>query len=120
MKYYNKLVRDRIPEMIERDGRVPDIKILSAERYHEYLDDKIQEELTEYRASREHIELMDIVEVVQAIVERRRQLGRFRSGEKRATERARRLCEARLATFRSVAIPECDRSKPTNAGATSA
>lgn len=69
MKYYNKLVRDRIPEMIERDGRVPDIKILSAERYHEYLDDKIQEELTEYRASREHIELMDIVEVVQAIVE---------------------------------------------------
>ena len=69
MKRYNKLVRDRIPEMIERDGRVPDFMILSAERYHEYLDDKIEEELTEYRASREHIELMDIVEVVQAIVE---------------------------------------------------
>lgn len=69
MKRYNKLVRDRIPEMIERDGHIPNFEILSAERYHEYLDDKMVEEMSEYRASREHIELMDIVEVIQAIVE---------------------------------------------------
>ena len=69
MKHYNKLVRDGIPHLIEQDGRTPDYAILSPDRYHEYLDDKLQEELSEYRFSRNHVELMDIVEVIQAIVE---------------------------------------------------
>lgn len=69
MKHYNKLVRDRIPELIQQDGKIPEYDILSPERYHEYLDDKMQEELGEYRTSRDHVELMDIVEVIQAIVE---------------------------------------------------
>ena len=69
MRHYNKLVRDGIPDLIAADGRQCAFDILSPERYHEYLDDKLQEELAEYRAARDHVELMDIVEVIQALVE---------------------------------------------------
>ena len=37
VKVYNKLVRDRIPEIIEADGDVCATEILSAERYLEML-----------------------------------------------------------------------------------
>ena len=69
MKHYNKLVRDSIPNLIEREGRTVEFEILSPERFHEYLDDKLQEEFEEFLVTRDHLELMDIVEVVQAIVE---------------------------------------------------
>lgn len=69
MKHYNKLVRDGIPDLIARDGRTPSYEILNVERYPVYLEDKLEEELSEYRATRDQVELMDIVEVIQAIVE---------------------------------------------------
>lgn len=69
MKHYNKLVRDGIPDMIARSGRICDYTVLSPPVYRENLDDKLDEELTEYRQSRDHTELMDIVEVIRAIVE---------------------------------------------------
>jgi predicted house-cleaning noncanonical NTP pyrophosphatase (MazG superfamily) len=82
MKHYNKLVRDGIPEMIRQSGRDPDCTTLSPERFHEYLDDKIEEELSEYRQSRDRTELMDVVEVIQALVE-------CEGGDWAAFERAR-------------------------------
>ena len=82
MKHYNKLVRDGIPDLITRDGHTPSYAVLSPERYPEYLEDKLQEELSEYRSTRDHVELMDIVEVIQAIVE-------YKGGTWEAFERAR-------------------------------
>jgi predicted house-cleaning noncanonical NTP pyrophosphatase (MazG superfamily) len=69
MKHYHKLVRDGIPALIERGGHTPEVEILSPARYHDELEDKLQEELAEYLDSRDHVELMDTVEVIQAIVE---------------------------------------------------
>lgn len=68
-QYHNKIVRDRIPELIERSGRIANIETLSPDRFHEYLNDKLHEELTEYQASRNIDELIDIVEVIQAIAD---------------------------------------------------
>lgn len=82
MKRYNKLVRDGIPDLITRNGRTPSYEVLSAERYPEYLEDKLQEELAEYRYTRDQVELLDIVEVIQAIVE-------YRGGTWEAFEEAR-------------------------------
>ena len=44
-KVYNKLVRDRIPEIIESDGRKCTTEILSDDRWLQMLDAKLDEEL---------------------------------------------------------------------------
>lgn len=69
MTQYHKIVRDRIPEIIEQSGKTADVKTLTPERFHEYLNDKLHEEFTEYQRSRRTEELIDIVEVIQAIAE---------------------------------------------------
>ena len=38
MKHYDKLVRDRIPEIIEESGRTCIVEILLEEDYRKYLD----------------------------------------------------------------------------------
>lgn len=48
IKNYNKLVRDRIPEIIEESGAECKIEILSDEKYLEIIDAKFDEELAEY------------------------------------------------------------------------
>ena len=45
---YNKLVRDRIPEIIEKSGNKCIVETLSDEEYIEMLDKKLDEELAEY------------------------------------------------------------------------
>ena len=45
---YNKLVRDRIPEIIENDGKTCRIEILTDEEYIKKVDAKLDEELAEY------------------------------------------------------------------------
>ena len=45
---YNKLVRDRIPEIIESSGKSCTTEILSAEDYLRMIDAKLDEELAEY------------------------------------------------------------------------
>ena len=45
---YNKLVRDRIPEIIEADGKKCVCETLSQEQYIAMLDAKLNEELAEY------------------------------------------------------------------------
>jgi predicted house-cleaning noncanonical NTP pyrophosphatase (MazG superfamily) len=69
MQHYNKLVRDGIPDLIAKSGRICDYTVLSPPIFRENLDDKLEEELSEFRQSRDLTELMDIVEVIQAIVE---------------------------------------------------
>ena len=48
IKTYNKLVRDRIPEIIENSGKTCVTEILSDEDYLRMLDAKLDEELAEY------------------------------------------------------------------------
>lgn len=70
-KVYNKLVRDRIPEIIEADGKICVYEILSDEDYVYLLDQKLNEELSEYQESKSLEELADLLEVMQAVVKAR-------------------------------------------------
>lgn len=65
-KQYNKLVRDRIPEIIEASGRICVTEILSNEDYLRTLDAKLDEEMAEYHADRNIEELADLMEVIRA------------------------------------------------------
>lgn len=67
MKVYNKLVRDKIPEIIEADGRTCKTRILSDEEYIAYLEAKLDEEVAEYQADKNLEEMTDVLEVLQAI-----------------------------------------------------
>jgi predicted house-cleaning noncanonical NTP pyrophosphatase (MazG superfamily) len=71
MIIYNKLVRDRIPEIIGRSGRKAESKVLVAAEYQQCLDEKLTEELQEYLTSGNIEELADLQEVIYAIVEHR-------------------------------------------------
>lgn len=64
---YNKLVRDKIPEMIESSGKRCETEILSEEEYLAMLDKKLDEELAEYRADGSLEELADLLEVLKAL-----------------------------------------------------
>ena len=64
---YNKLVRDRIPEIIEQAGKTCIWSVLSDEDYLVLLDKKLEEELAEYQESKSMEELADILEVIRAI-----------------------------------------------------
>ena len=64
---YHKLVRDRIPEIIEKQGETPKIRILEDEEYRRCLEAKLDEEVGEYHRDRNTEELADILEVVFAL-----------------------------------------------------
>lgn len=67
-KIYNKLVRDKIPEIIQKDGKTCSTEILDNEKYIEMLDGKLFEEMLEYHQDKSIEELADITEVIFAIV----------------------------------------------------
>jgi len=68
MKVYNKLVRDKIPDIIREEGRIAKTKILNDEEYRNELNKKLQEEVKEYLDDNNIEELADIVEVVYGIL----------------------------------------------------
>ena len=68
VKSYNKLVRDRIPEIIEASGKICVTEILSDEAYLKMLDKKLDEELGEYHQDQNIEELADLLEVICATV----------------------------------------------------
>ena len=63
---YNKLVRDRIPEIIEASGKICKTAILDDAEYLRMLDAKLDEELAEYHKDQNIEELADLLEVVYA------------------------------------------------------
>ena len=65
-KIYNKLVRDRIPEIIEASGNTCITEILSDEEYLKMIDAKFDEELAEYHKDQNIEELADMLEVIYA------------------------------------------------------
>lgn len=70
MKYvYNKLVRDKIPEEINKNGdRKANYRILENEEYLKELDKKLFEEAHEFIEEHSVKELADLIEVVSAIM----------------------------------------------------
>ena len=68
-KEYNKLIRDRIPEIIAATGKTAQIRVLSDEEYADALERKLTEEVSEYLESKEPMELADILQVIEALAE---------------------------------------------------
>lgn len=64
---YNKLVRDRIPEIINAAGKSCTTEILSDEDFLRMLDAKLDEELAEYHRDQNIEELADLLEVLRAV-----------------------------------------------------
>lgn len=71
IKRYHKLVRDRIPKIIEASGKTCVYETLSDEDYLRLLDEKLNEELAEYQESKSLEELADLLEVMWAVVKAR-------------------------------------------------
>ena len=73
MPIYNKLVRDRIPEIIEKAGKTYTSRILTQDEYIEALRKKSYEELEEYMNASDNDsaleELADLLEIIHALAE---------------------------------------------------
>lgn len=67
MKIYNKLVRDKIPEIIAAGGGRCKTKTLQPVSYILELENKLTEEHDEYLLSHNVEELADLLEVIYAI-----------------------------------------------------
>lgn len=65
---YNKLVRDKIPEIILGEGNKYSIRYLNDTEYHLALKKKLEEEVGEYYKTAEIDELVDIVEVIYSLI----------------------------------------------------
>ena len=61
---YNKLVRDKIPEIIKSQGKIPKTDVISGTEYFSALKNKLTEETVEFNTSETAEELADIMEVV--------------------------------------------------------
>lgn len=64
---YCKLVRDNIPEIIEKSGKHAITETLSDKDYEIFLERKLDEEVNEYHESKDPEELADILEVIIAL-----------------------------------------------------
>ncbi|WP_202079101.1 nucleoside triphosphate pyrophosphohydrolase [Caldalkalibacillus salinus] len=73
MTIYNKLVRDRIPEIIRTQSKKISTQILDSKAYHSELRKKLKEEFDEYlnaRSNEEALEeLADIQELLRSLAE---------------------------------------------------
>ena len=73
---YNKLIRDRIPEIIKADGWTPETRILKSKDFIFELKKKILEEAKELNDGKSHDnlieELVDIQEIIDAILTKKK------------------------------------------------
>ncbi len=68
---FGKIVRDRIPEIIEQGGSRAVTRIPGKEELIEGLEQKLTEELTEYLADHSLGEMADLLEVMHGILHHR-------------------------------------------------
>jgi len=64
---YNKAIRDRIPEIIEKSGYSCHVKTLTNDEFLIEIEKKLTEEVHEYQKDKEVSELADILEVIYRI-----------------------------------------------------
>ena len=69
MKVYKRLVRDKVPDMILRDNQLPVTRTLNDKEYEEELNKKLEEEVKDYLVNKNYIDMIDIVEVIDAILD---------------------------------------------------
>lgn len=60
-----KLVRDKIPEIAEKNNDNPEIETLEDEEILDYVTEKIVEEAIELHQSKETEELADLIEIIE-------------------------------------------------------
>lgn len=65
---YNKIVRDKIPDIIAVAGKKAIIEVVGTDEVIVGLEDKLSEELKEYLADHKLEELADILEVIRGIL----------------------------------------------------
>lgn len=70
-KEYDKIVRDRIPEIIEASGRKAEYETVDTEKAITGLEAKLGEELSEYLADHSLEEMADLLEVMRGILHHR-------------------------------------------------
>lgn len=64
---YNKLVRDKIPQIIQNNGGKCSVRKLDEEEYKNELITKLYEEIEEFNEEWDEEKLADILEVLHAI-----------------------------------------------------
>lgn len=102
---HSKLVRDRIPEIIEAAGKTCVTEILPEEDYLRMVDAKLDEELAEYHRDQNIEELADLMEVIYAAA-RARGCTPERLEAVRAEKAKRRGGFEKRILLRSVTEPE--------------
>lgn len=70
MKVYDKLVRDKIPEIIEGSGKKCEVEVVNDEVVLDYLYTKLKEETNELLEDRNLDEIADVMEVLFSIGKR--------------------------------------------------
>ena len=69
MAEFNKVIRDKIPESIQKDGHTCNVQVISDEKFLLEIEKKLSEEVTEYQNNKTPEELIDILEVIYKIAQ---------------------------------------------------
>lgn len=69
MKKFNKLVRDKIPQIFLNDHALPITRTLNDEEYLQELNTKLSNEVNKYLENENIEEMVDILEVIRAILD---------------------------------------------------
>lgn len=100
---YNKLVRDRIPEITRTNGKIPITHIAGDREYYRKLKEKLREELEEFQKDNSAEELADMLEIIYAIAD-------FKKIKRKKLESIRKQKAKKRGTFKKRII--LDETKP--------